>query len=100
MLCVYDGFLISAICHVKEIFCCFQTFFLLHEEGFFVGASSGLNVAAAVKVLLKKNTCLDQHLLVYPFNLKDLQLKLETLQTPKTNRWIPSQGLHSSLPME
>ena len=27
-----------------------QTFFLLHEEGFFVGASSGLNVAAAVKV--------------------------------------------------
>ncbi|KAM7438947.1 Cysteine synthase 1 [Porites harrisoni] len=27
-----------------------MTFFLLHEEGFFVGASSGLNVAAAVKV--------------------------------------------------
>ena len=27
-----------------------QTFRLLHEEGFFVGASSGLNVAAAVKV--------------------------------------------------
>ncbi len=27
-----------------------QTFYLLHEEGFFVGASSGLNVAAAVKV--------------------------------------------------
>ena len=27
-----------------------QTFSLLHEEGFFVGASSGLNVAAAVKV--------------------------------------------------
>ena len=32
----------------------FQTFFLLHEEGFFVGASSGLNVAAAVKV---RNEC-------------------------------------------
>ena len=31
-------------------FCWIQTFFLLHEEGFFVGASSGLNVAAAVKV--------------------------------------------------
>ena len=28
-----------------------QTFYLLHEEGFFVGASSGLNVAAAVKVI-------------------------------------------------
>lgn len=27
-----------------------QTFYLLHEEGFFVGASSGLNVAAAVQV--------------------------------------------------
>ncbi|XP_058940074.2 uncharacterized protein [Pocillopora verrucosa] len=27
-----------------------MTFYLLHEEGFFVGASSGLNVAAAVKV--------------------------------------------------
>lgn len=27
-----------------------QTFRLLHEEGFFVGASSGLNVAAAVQV--------------------------------------------------
>ena len=27
-----------------------KTFYLLHEEGFFVGASSGLNVAAAVKV--------------------------------------------------
>ena len=27
-----------------------QTFYLLYEEGFFVGASSGLNVAAAVKV--------------------------------------------------
>ncbi|XP_048579484.1 cysteine synthase 1 isoform X1 [Nematostella vectensis] len=27
-----------------------MTFFLLHEEGFFVGASSGLNVTAAVKV--------------------------------------------------
>ena len=27
-----------------------QVFYLLHEEGFFVGASSGLNVAAAVKV--------------------------------------------------
>ena len=27
-----------------------QTYYLLHEEGFFVGASSGLNVAAAVKV--------------------------------------------------
>jgi len=29
-----------------------QTYYLLHEEGFFVGASSGLNVAAAVKVHL------------------------------------------------
>lgn len=28
----------------------FQTFRLLHEEGFCVGASSGLNVAAAVQV--------------------------------------------------
>jgi cysteine synthase len=28
-------------------------FYLLHEEGFFVGASSGLNVAAAVQVLLQ-----------------------------------------------
>ena len=28
----------------------FQVFYLLHEEGFFVGASSGLNVAAAVQV--------------------------------------------------
>ena len=27
-----------------------QTFYLLHEEGFFVGASSGINVAAAVQV--------------------------------------------------
>jgi cysteine synthase A len=27
-----------------------MTFRILHEEGFFVGASSGLNVAAAVKV--------------------------------------------------
>ncbi|CAI8040115.1 Cysteine synthase 1 [Geodia barretti] len=27
-----------------------MTFYLLHEEGFFVGASSGLNVAAAVRV--------------------------------------------------
>ena len=27
-----------------------QTFYLLHEEGFFVGASTGLNVAAAVQV--------------------------------------------------
>ena len=27
-----------------------QTFRLLHEDGFFVGASSGLNVAAAVQV--------------------------------------------------
>jgi cysteine synthase len=26
-------------------------FYLLHEEGFFVGASSGLNVSAAVEVL-------------------------------------------------
>ncbi|KAL5474601.1 hypothetical protein EMCRGX_G026573 [Ephydatia muelleri] len=30
-----------------------MTFYLLHEEGFFVGASSGLNVAAAVKVARK-----------------------------------------------
>ena len=30
-----------------------MTFYLLHEEGFFVGASSGLNVAAAVKVAKK-----------------------------------------------
>ena len=29
-----------------------QTFRLLHEEGFFVGASSGLNVSAAVKVCM------------------------------------------------
>lgn len=28
----------------------FQVFYLLHEEGFFVGASTGLNVAAAVQV--------------------------------------------------
>lgn len=28
----------------------FQTFRLLHEEGFYVGASSGLNVAGAVEV--------------------------------------------------
>ena len=28
----------------------FQTFRLLHEEGFYVGASSGLNVTAAVRV--------------------------------------------------
>jgi cysteine synthase len=26
-------------------------FYLLHEEGFFVGASSGLNVSAAVEVV-------------------------------------------------
>ena len=30
--------------------CTLQTYYLLHEEGFFVGASSGLNVAAAVQV--------------------------------------------------
>ena len=41
---------LSPTFNVKEIFVLFQTFFLLHEEGFFVGASSGLNVAAAVKV--------------------------------------------------
>ena len=35
---------------------CVQTFYLLHEEGFFVGASSGLNVAAAVKVSPCTNT--------------------------------------------
>ena len=39
---------------IKVCFLFFQTFFLLHEEGFFVGASSGLNVAAAVKV---RNEC-------------------------------------------
>ena len=40
------------ICWSVEVQCnCFvQTFYLLHEEGFFVGASSGLNVAAAVEV--------------------------------------------------
>ena len=31
----------------------FQTFRLLHEEGFFVGASTGLNVSAAVQVARK-----------------------------------------------
>ncbi len=30
-----------------------QTFRLLHEEGFFVGASTGLNVTAAVQVAKK-----------------------------------------------
>ena len=30
--------------------CFLQTFRLLHEEGFFVGASTGLNVSAAVQV--------------------------------------------------
>lgn len=39
----------------KEIYSVkiFQTFRLLHEEGFYVGASSGLNVAAAVRVAKK-----------------------------------------------
>ena len=36
-------------CHL-HVYIFSQTFYLLHEEGFFVGASSGLNVAAAVKV--------------------------------------------------
>ena len=35
---------------LSPLFVCSQTFYLLHEEGFFVGASSGLNVAAAVQV--------------------------------------------------
>lgn len=33
-----------------------MVFRLLHEEGFFVGASSGLNVAAAVEVAKKLGT--------------------------------------------
>ena len=35
---------LSTVCSI------YQTFYLLHEEGFFVGASSGFNVAAAVQV--------------------------------------------------
>ena len=42
---------------VKIQYYSMQTFYLLHEEGFFVGASSGLNVAAAVQV----RTCCNVH---------------------------------------
>ena len=37
---------------IDKWFSIFQTFRLLHEEGFFVGASTGLNVAGAVKVIV------------------------------------------------
>ena len=40
-------------CNLNTSLFAFQTFRLLHEEGFYVGASSGLNVIAAVQVAKK-----------------------------------------------
>jgi cysteine synthase A len=45
-----DGAPIDSAILVKDIDLLKMTFYLLHEEGFFVGASSGLNVTAAVQV--------------------------------------------------
>ncbi|XP_046859124.1 cysteine synthase 1-like [Xenia sp. Carnegie-2017] len=47
-----DGVFDDAI-HVPDEDSVEMVFYLLHEEGFFVGASSGLNVAAAVKIAKK-----------------------------------------------
>jgi cysteine synthase A len=45
-----EGAPIDSAILVKDIDLLKMTFYLLHEEGFFVGASSGLNVTAAVQV--------------------------------------------------
>lgn len=45
-----DGAPVDYALLIKDTDAVHMTFYLLHEEGFFVGASSGLNVAAAVKV--------------------------------------------------
>lgn len=45
-----EGAPVDFALHMEDVKSVQMTFWLLHEEGFFVGASSGLNVAAAVDV--------------------------------------------------
>ncbi|XP_064398039.1 uncharacterized protein LOC135344719 isoform X2 [Halichondria panicea] len=70
--------------HIKDPDVVAMTFYLLHEEGFFVGASSGLNVAAAVQVARKMGpghtivTCLcdsGQRYFARLFNRKWMEMK-------------------------
>ena len=53
----YFFFVFEAMQYLYIVILLMQTFYLLHEEGFFVGASSGLNVAAAVKVSTLPEEC-------------------------------------------